>query len=61
MAGNDNAERWQFWQFRHEDSYLLSICAERLDALPPTLHFHRLVPTVSEEVLHIAPCAASGS
>jgi 4'-phosphopantetheinyl transferase len=58
---NDNAERWQFWQFRPSDEFLLSVCAERPDALPPSLRFHRLVPTVSEEVLHIAPCAASGN
>lgn len=57
---DNNAERWQFWQFRHEDSYLLSICAERWNALPPALRFHRMVPTVSEEVLRNAPCATSG-
>ncbi len=58
---NDNTERWQFWQFRPSDEFLLSICAERRDALPPSLRFHRLVPTVSEEVLHVALCAASRS
>jgi len=56
---NDNAERWQFWQFRPSDEFLLSVCAERRDAVPPTPRFHRLVPTVSEEGLHIAPCTAS--
>lgn len=54
---DDTAERWQCWQFRHDNTYLLSICAERREALSPALRFHRLVPTVSEEELSLAPCS----
>lgn len=56
----DRAERWQFWQFRHAENYLLSVCAERREGAPPPLRFHRLVPTRSEEAIHLTPCAVSG-
>lgn len=53
----DRAARWHFWQFRHGDAYLLSVCTERRDTTLPSLRFHRTVPTVYVEECSLAPCA----
>lgn len=57
---DDNAERWQCWQYRYDDAFLLSICAERRDDAPPALRFHRVVPTASSELVPLSPCATTG-
>jgi 4'-phosphopantetheinyl transferase len=51
---NDDPTRWQFWQFRPGDEYLMAICAERVDA-PSRLVVRRTVPMVTESV-----CTLSG-
>ena len=56
---DDNAERWQFWQFRYNETYLMSICAELRDGIIPTLRCHRLVPTVGTELMQLSPCATT--
>lgn len=58
---HDRAERWQCWQYRYAETYLMSICAERRDGAIPTLHCHRLVPTVSAELVYLSPCATTDS
>jgi 4'-phosphopantetheinyl transferase len=47
----DDAARWQFWQFRPSPEYLVAICAERIEAQPPSLVFRTVIPTISEETL----------
>ena len=45
----DEADRWNFWQYRPEPHYLLAVCAERLGAEPPRVTLHRTIPTISHE------------
>lgn len=48
----DDADRWEFWQYRPTEEYLLAICAERRPGTVPSLHMRRTVPLVEEERLH---------
>lgn len=48
----DDANRWEFWQYRPTEEYLMAICAERRDGKPPSLTLRRIVPLVTEEKLH---------
>ncbi|MEO8380292.1 MAG: 4'-phosphopantetheinyl transferase superfamily protein [Acidobacteriota bacterium] len=49
----DVPDRWQFWQFRPEASYLVALCAERLEGSAPAVVVRRTVPLMSEQ--HWAP------
>ena len=46
----DNPMRWQFWQFRPTSSYLVAICAERLDSSRSQLVVRKVVPMADEEL-----------
>jgi 4'-phosphopantetheinyl transferase len=56
---SDDPSRWQFWQFRPADEYLLAICAERVDAHPAKLVVRRTVPMVSETVCSLSSLRVS--
>ncbi|HEX6101230.1 MAG TPA: 4'-phosphopantetheinyl transferase superfamily protein [Thermoanaerobaculia bacterium] len=46
----DDAERWQFWQFRPTPEYLVAVCAERRgDA--PRVRVRQTIPMLSEQPL----------
>ena len=44
----DDAARWQFWQFRPSQDYLVAVCAERIGAQSPALTVRYAVPMLSE-------------
>jgi 4'-phosphopantetheinyl transferase len=47
-ALEDDAGRWQFWQFRPSPEYLVAVCAERLGP-EPSLIVRRTIPMLNEE------------
>lgn len=47
----DDANRWEFWQYRPTAEHLLAVCAERREGTAPSLTLRRTVPMVTEEVL----------
>jgi 4'-phosphopantetheinyl transferase len=47
----DDANRWEFWQYRPTADYLLAVCAERREGQAPTLTFRKTIPTVMDCVL----------
>jgi 4'-phosphopantetheinyl transferase len=47
----DDANRWEFWQYRPTADYLLAVCAERREGQAPTLTFRKTIPTVMDHVL----------
>ncbi|UXY16201.1 4'-phosphopantetheinyl transferase superfamily protein [Chitiniphilus purpureus] len=49
-ALGDDAQRWQFWQFRPTPDHLLAICTERPPTPLPTPTLRRVVPTLADEV-----------
>ena len=49
----DDAERWQFWQFRPTPEYLVAVCAERAEIGLPAIEVRKTVPMGVEE--RIAP------
>lgn len=50
----DDPGRWQFWQFRPSDEYLMAICAERVNGRAATVVMRRTVPMVSETVCSLS-------
>lgn len=46
----DDAARWQFWQFRPTPEYLVALCAERVGTRSPKVVARTIVPLVSEEL-----------
>jgi len=40
----DDAERWQFWQFRPTPEYLVAVCAERVEIGSPAIVVRKTVP-----------------
>jgi 4'-phosphopantetheinyl transferase len=56
----DDANRWEFWQYRPTADYLLAVCAERRAGEGPTLTFRKTVPTVMEQVLEPRLLKTSG-
>ncbi|MBO0798715.1 MAG: hypothetical protein J2P31_07810, partial [Blastocatellia bacterium] len=47
----DEPHRWQFWQFRPRQEYLVAVCAERIDAGSPSLIVRQAIPMESEKTL----------
>lgn len=47
----DDPARWQFWQFRPAQEYLVAICAERVGGQPPSLIVRQAIPMRSEQPL----------
>jgi len=45
---DDEANRWEFWQFRPSPEYLVAVCAERVTAAHPTIVTRTIVPMQSE-------------
>jgi len=44
-ALNDRAGRWQFWQFRPADGFVMALCAERVaPSTPPQVQIRKIVP-----------------
>lgn len=56
----DDANRWEFWQYRPTADYLLAVCAERRAGQAPTLTFRKTVPTVMEHALEPRLLKTSG-
>ena len=50
---DDYAGRWSLWECRPMPEYLLAICAEHLDMVPPRLIFRELVPSITNELLKL--------
>ncbi|HYR84718.1 MAG TPA: 4'-phosphopantetheinyl transferase superfamily protein [Terriglobia bacterium] len=48
---DDDAARWQFWQFRPASDYLVAICAERIGAQSPRLIVRKAIPMLGEQLL----------
>ncbi len=48
---NDDAARWQFWQFQPTEEYLVALCAERTGARPPRVIVRHAVPMLTETTL----------
>lgn len=44
----DDANRWQFWQFRPSPEYLVAVCAERSGAESPRVVVRHAVPMLDE-------------
>lgn len=51
----DDANQWQFWQFRLAAEYLLAVCAERRISEPTAIFLRSLIPTIQEEHIHATP------
>lgn len=45
----DDAARWEFWQFQPTSEHLLAVCAERIGAQSPRLIVRKRIPMKSEE------------
>lgn len=45
----DDAARWEFWQFQPTSEHLLAVCAERIDSESPRLIVRKRIPLKSEE------------
>jgi 4'-phosphopantetheinyl transferase len=56
---NDDAGRWQFWQFRPAPEYLMAICAERLNMGQSSLVARQVVPLVNEQRIILDSTRAS--
>jgi 4'-phosphopantetheinyl transferase len=54
----DDAERWGLWQLRPTPSFLLALCAERLED-QPTLAVRKIIPTAGDELVAAAPLRSS--
>lgn len=54
-ALKDDANRWQFWQFRPAAEYLLAVCAEHRSSEPTTIFLRSLIPTIREEHVQAMP------
>ena len=50
---NDQAERWQFWQFQPAPEYLVAVCAERQGAQSPKLIVRESVPMAEEKTIPV--------
>lgn len=55
----DDAERWQFWQYRPGAQHLLALCAERRGGRPGVVTMRRTIPTLGWEP--IAPVLLKSS
>ncbi|MBM3094031.1 4'-phosphopantetheinyl transferase superfamily protein [Ensifer sp. T173] len=55
----DDPAHWAFWHYRPAVSYLLAICAERLDGVATELRIRRCVPTIGDKILALRPLRSS--
>ncbi|MGS0741624.1 4'-phosphopantetheinyl transferase family protein [Glaciimonas sp. GG7] len=46
---NDDPARWRFWQFRIASDYLVAVCAETIETVPPLLVLKQSIPLRSEQ------------
>src|SRR5262245_28040435 len=63
---DDEAGRWEFWQFRPAPQYVAAICAERIDRQRPRVIARRVVPLLSEteyplELLRVSDSSSNGT
>lgn len=45
--------RWQCWQFRPEDGYLIALCAERIEHIPTGIVARRMTSSGVDEIIPV--------